>query len=225
MSMTLQQMRDNIADITENTFTDAQLDLFISKAEQAIYTAINLPSGTFTETSASLSIGDPLKSMPSGYLSTVSLATKDANNVITYLIEKDNSFLLEAYPDQDTTGDPVYYAQYGESGIGGSAESMFIAVAPTPSNALSLIHTYKAYPASLTAGATSGTTWLSSNFDSVLLNGALVEAGVFMKAEADIQAMYDKQYMTSLKLLDLYRGKVNKDAYRVASAPAPVGAA
>lgn len=225
MSMTLQQMRDNIADITENTFTDTQLDLFISQAENAIYLSINLPSGTFTETSASLSIGDPLKSMPSGYLSTVSLATKDANNVITYLIEKDNSFLLEAYPDQDTMGDPVYYAQYGESGIGGSAESMFIAVAPTPSNALSLIHTYKAYPASLTAGATSGTTWLSTNFDNVLLNGALVEAGRFMKAEQDIQAMYEKQYMISLQVLGGLAGRYTKDAYRVASAPAPVGAA
>ena len=225
MSMTLQQVRDNIADITENTFTDAQLDLFISQAENAIYLSINLPANTFTETSASLSVGNPLKEVPTGYLSTVSLATKDADNVITYLLEKDNSFLLEAYPDQDTTGDPVYYAQYGEDAIGGSAQSLFIAVAPTPSNALSLIHTYKAYPASLTAGATSGTTWLSTNFDNVLLNGALVEAGRFMKAEQDIQAMYEKQYMISLQVLGGLAGRYTKDAYRVTSAPAPVGAA
>ncbi len=225
MSMTLQQVRDNIADITENTFTDAQLDLFISKAEQAIYTAIDLPASTFTNSATTLTIGSATFAVPSGYLSTVSLATKDASNVVTYLIEKDNSFLLEAYPDQDTTGDPTHYAQYGESTYGGPANTLFLTVAPTPDAAYATIHTYKAYPASLTAGATSGTTWLSSNFDSVLLNGALVEAGVFMKAEQDIQAMYDKQYMTSLKLLDLYRGKVNKDAYRVTSAPAPVGAA
>ena len=222
MSMTYADMKTNIADVTENTFSDFQLNLFITQAEQAIYTAIDLPANTYTETSASLSVGNPLTATPSGYLSTLSLATKDAANVVTYLLEKDNSFLLEAYPDQDTTGDPVYYAQFGESGISGSAETLFIAVAPTPSDALSLIHTYKAYPASLTAGADSGTTWLSSNFDSVLLNGALVEAGIFMKAEADILAMYEKQYMTSLKLLDIYRGKVNTTAYRTASAPVGV---
>jgi len=43
MSMTLQQVRDNIADITENTFTNAQLDLFITQAEEAILTAIEVP--------------------------------------------------------------------------------------------------------------------------------------------------------------------------------------
>ena len=225
MSMTLQQMRDNIADITENTFTDTQLDLFISQAENAIYLSINLPANTFTDSSTSLTTGGALFAVPSGYLSTVSLATKDADNVVTYLIEKDNSFLLEAYPDQDTTGDPVYYAQYGESTYGGPANTLFLTVAPTPSDALSLIHTYKAYPTSLTDSGSGGTTWLSTNFDNVLLNGALVEAGRFMKAEQDIQAMYEKQYMISLQVLGGLAGRYTKDAYRVTSAPAPVGAA
>jgi len=225
MSMTYADMKTNIADVTENTFSDFQLNLFITQAEQAIYTAIDLPANTYTETSASLSVGNPLTATPSGYLSTLTLATKDAANVVTYLIEKDNSFLLEAYPDQDTTGDPVYYAQFGESGISGSAETLFIAVAPTPSDALSLIHTYKAYPASLTAGADSGTTWLSSNFESALLNGALVEAARFMKAEADIIAMYNQQFVTALKLLGSLGGRLSTDAYRAAPTRAPVGVA
>jgi hypothetical protein len=225
MSMTYADLKTNIADVTENTFSDFQLNLFITQAEQAIYIAIDLPASTFTETSASLSINNPLKSTPSGYLSTVSLATRDANNVITYLIEKDNSFLLEAYPDQDTTGDPVYYAQYGESGIGGTTQSMFIAVAPTPSDALALIHTYKAYPASITSGEETGTTWLSTNFDNVLLNGALVEAARFMKAEPDIVAMYNQQFVTSLKLLGSLGDRTFKDAYRTSTGAAPVGVA
>ena len=41
MSMTYADLKTNIADVTENTFSDFQLNLFITQAEQAIYIAID----------------------------------------------------------------------------------------------------------------------------------------------------------------------------------------
>jgi hypothetical protein len=43
-------------------------------------------------------------------------------------------------------------------------------------------------------------TWLSENASAVLLNGALVEAARFMKAEQDIVANYQQLYALSLQV-------------------------
>jgi hypothetical protein len=225
MSMTYADLKTNIADVTENTFSDFQLNLFITQAEQAIYTAINLPASTFTDSATTLTIGSATFAVPSGYLSTVSLAVKSAAGVVTYLLQKDNSFLLEAYPDTTSTAVPTHYAQFGESTYGGTANTLFLTVAPTPDAAYATIHTYKAYPESITSGTDARTTWLSTNFDNVLLNGALVEAARFMKAEPDIVAMYNQQFVTSLKLLGSLGDRTFKDAYRTSTGAAPVGVA
>ena len=225
MSMTYADLKTNIADVTENTFSDFQLNLFITQAEQAIYTAIDLPASTFTDSATTLTIDSATFAVPSGYLSTVSLAVKSAAGIVTYLLQKDNSFLLEAYPDTTYTAVPTHYAQFGEYTYGGAYNSLFLTVAPTPDAAYATIHTYKAYPASITSGGETGTTWLSTNFDNVLLNGALVEAARFMKAEPDIVAMYDKQFVTSLKLLGSLGARTFKDAYRTPTGAAPVGVA
>jgi len=71
---------------------------------------------------------------------------------------------------------------------------------------------------------TAGTTWLGDEFDSALLNGALVEAARFMKAEPDIIQNYDKMFGLSLTLLkQLGDGKLREDAYRSGQYRAPVG--
>ncbi len=80
------------------------------------------------------------------------------------------------------------------------------------------MHTYAAYPDSITKDATAkedtNTSWLGNNFDNVLLNGALVEAARFMKAEQDIVAMYKEMYITSLKLAQQLQSNLSNDSYR-----------
>ena len=71
---------------------------------------------------------------------------------------------------------------------------------------------YGYYPQSI---VTAGTTWLGDEFDSALLNGALIEAIRFMKGEADIIANYEKMYALSMGLLkNLGDGKLREDTYR-----------
>ena len=146
---------------------------------------------------------------PADYLYTFSfaIATTGENPEVTYLIPKDTNFLQEAYPVTTSTGTPKYYAQLSEDKL---------RVAPTPSSDLSIIHTYAAYPDSITKNNTgANTTWIGDNMDSVLLNGSLVEAAIFMKAEPDVLAMYKEQFITGLKMIkNMADGKLRGDTYR-----------
>lgn len=60
-----------------------------------------------------------------------------------------------------------------------------------------------------------GTSWLGDNFDSVLLYGSLLEAGTFMKSDADIMGVYKTRYDEALMLVKrLGDGLDRGDAYR-----------
>jgi len=70
-------------------------------------------------------------------------------------------------------------------------------------------------PASLTAGADSGVTWLSDNAPNALLYGSLVEAYTYMKGEPDLLGVYEKQFNEALsRIKDLAEARENSDAYR-----------
>ena len=67
------------------------------------------------------------------------------------------------------------------------------------------------------------TTWLGNEFDSALLNGALVEAIRFMKGEQDMVALYERLYVQAIGLLkNLGDGKLRQDAYRSGQVRIPV---
>jgi hypothetical protein len=71
---------------------------------------------------------------------------------------------------------------------------------------------YFYYPESI---VTAGETWLGENFDSALLNGALVEAIRYMKGESDMVKLYQEMYLQSIALLkNLGDGKQRGDSYR-----------
>lgn len=61
----------------------------------------------------------------------------------------------------------------------------------------------------------TGTSWLGDNFDTVLLYGSLVEAGMFMKSDSDVMKTYMDKYTEALGLLKrLGDGLDRGDAYR-----------
>ena len=61
----------------------------------------------------------------------------------------------------------------------------------------------------------TGTSWLGDNYDPALLYGALVEAYVFMKGEADMMSYYEKKFQDALaQLKRLGDGLERGDAYR-----------
>ena len=199
--MNYTELKTNVNDICEQTFTDDQLALFTKQAEQKIYTTVSLPALRKNQT-GSLTSGNKYLTMPSGFLYAYSLAIVSGSDYI-YLIDKDSNFIREAYPNPATTGVPVHYAIFDQTS--------FI-VGPTPNaNFDAEIH-FAYYPESI---VTAGTTWLGTEFDSALLNGTLVEAIRFQKGEPDMVALYDNMYAQSLALLkNLGDGKLREDAYR-----------
>jgi hypothetical protein len=207
--MNYTELKANIADICENTFTDDEYALFTKQTEQRVYNTVQIANlrknvvGTITS-------GNKYLSCPDDFLSAYSIAVYSGAGPYSYLINKDVNFIREAYPTPTDTGTPKYYAIFGPQSAY-ETELSFI-LGPTPDATYSAELHYYYYPESI---VTAGTTWLGDNFDSALLNGALVEAIRFMKGEPDLVKLYQDMYVQSVTLLkNLGDGKQRMDAYR-----------
>lgn len=200
--MNYTELKTNIADICENTFTDDQYAMFTKQAEQKIYSTVQIPPLRKNQT-GTLTTDYEYLIYPTDFLYPLSLAIVDSGGDYNYLLNKDVNFMREAYPNPATTGEPKHYAIFDKTA--------FI-LGPTPdSNYEAEIH-YGYYPESI---VTASTTWLGDDFDSALLNGALVEAIRFLKGEPDMIGLYEKMYMESIALLKNFAdGKLRQDVYR-----------
>mgnify|MGYP003624916802 FL=1 len=199
--MNYTELQANIQDICETTFTSDELALFTQQAEQKIYTAVQFPALRRNQT-ANMAIGNKYLTLPSDFLWSYSLAIVSSSDYI-YLLNKDVNFIRDAYPNPATTGVPKHYAYFTDTSL---------IIGPTPNAAFDVEFHYGYYPASI---VTASTSWLGDDFDSALLNGALVEAIRFMKGEADMIDLYRKMYLESLTLLGgLGDSKLREDAYR-----------
>ena len=208
--MNYTELKTNIEDITENTFTDDQLAMFTEQAEQKIYNTVQIPALRKNVT-GTLTASNKYLATPADYLYTYSLAVVEWSGNYHFLLNKDVNFIREAYPVQTTEGLPKHYANFDDDS--------FI-VGPTPDSGYTMELHYGYYPESI---VTAGTTWLGDEFDSALLNGALVEALRFMKGEPDLVQMYERMYVQSLKLLkNLGDGKLRSDTYRSGQPQIPV---
>jgi hypothetical protein len=209
--MNYASLKTNIADICETTFTDDQLAMFTQQAEEKILLAVDIPALRKVDDGPLVST-NKLYTLPSDYLYTYSISII-SSSTHTYLLNKDVNFLREAYPVNTSAkyGAPKFYAQYSETQI---------ELAPTPDANYELEHIYGYYPTSIVSGSTS---WLGDNASTALLNGALIEAARFQKAEADVIANYDKMFGLSLELLKNFGdGKLRRDTYRSGQYRTPV---
>ena len=212
--MNYAELKINIADICENTFTDDEYALFTKQAEQRIYNTVQL-ANLRKNVTGTLTSGNKYLECPSDFLSVYSLAIVKANGEYEYLLNKDVNFIRQAYPNPNTTGVPKHYAIFGPRSD--NVNELAFILGPTPNASLTAELHYYYYPVSMadTINNPAGTTWLGDNFDSVLLNGALIEAIRFMKGEADMVQFYERMYMQSIALLkNLGDGKQRMDAYR-----------
>lgn len=200
--MNYTELKANVEDICEQTFTADQHAMFAEQAEQKIYTSVDLPALRKNQT-GTLTSGNKYLTMPTGMLYVYSLAVIDGSGNYEYLLNKDVNFIREAYPGPSSTGQPKHYAIFDQTSL---------IVGPTPDTGYSVEMHFSYYPESI---VTAGTTWLGEEFDSALLNGALVEAIRFQKGEADMVALYEKLYVQALTLLTrMGDGKLRSDAYR-----------
>jgi len=188
-----------------------QIDTFIQLAEERIYNSVQIPAIRKNQTGY-MTGGNKYLSLPSDWLATFSLSViNPSTGAQSFLLNKDVNFIREAFPVPSDTGTPTHYAQFTDSSL---------ILGPTPDLSYQVELHYYYYPTSI---VTATTSWLGNNFESVLLYGALREAAVFVKAEADMVANYEGKYQESLGLLkQLGDGKDRRDAYRSGQVRIPV---
>ena len=206
MSFTYDELKTAIQDYTENTETTFvnNLDIFIKNTEERILKIAQLEvfrkntSGTMTASNQYLAV-------PSDYLAPFSLSfTKDSQK--EFIMFKDVNFVQSFNPNGATEGAPRYYAYYDVSN--------FI-LGPTPDASYDVELHYFYRPNSLTAGAGSGTTWLSENASVALLYGCLIEAYTFMKGEGDLVQNYTQRFTEALsRVKNFGESQEVTDAYR-----------
>ena len=187
---------------TESSFV-ANIPTFVQLAEERIYNSVQIPAIRKNST-ATMTIGNKYMSLPSDWLSTFSLAVfNPSNNEYTYLLNKDVNYIRQAYPDADDLGRPEYYAIW-------DANTMILGPAPDIAYTAELHYYY--YPDSI---VTANTSWLGTNFETVLLYGSLREAYTYLKGEQDMMNYYEQKYQESLgQLKRLGDGLDRQDAYR-----------
>ena len=206
MSFTLATLKTAIQDYADNSETSFVTNLpnFIKAAEEKIFKGVDLDIFRKNVTSAFTS-SDQFLTVPTDYLASFSLQITTFGSE-SFLLQKDVNYLREYTPASSTTGLPKYYARF---------DSDNFIVAPTPDSNYTLELHYYYRPASLTAGADDGTTWLSTNAPFALLYGSLIEGYYYMKGEPDVIAQYEKNYVFYLqRLKDLGEARENEDAYR-----------
>ena len=193
------------------TFTSTeQINTFIVNAEERILNSVQLLDLRKNVT-GSCTAGNKYLSVPSDWLANFSIAVIDASGNYEYLLNKDVSYIRQAFPNPNTQGIPSHYAYFDEN-------SYILGPTPNANYAVELHYFY--YPESIT---TANTSWLGDNFESVLLYGSLLEAYTFMKGEQDVIAGYQKRYDEALALLkQLAEGKNREDMYRSGQVRYPV---
>lgn len=206
MSFTYDELKTAIQDYTENTETTFvnNLNIFIKNAEERILKIAQLEvfrknqSGTLTASNQYLAL-------PTDYLAPFSLSFTNGSNK-EFMLFKDVNFIQSFNPNGATTGAPRYYAQF-------DIDNLILGPTPDSNYAVELHYFYR--PNSLTAGAGSGTTWLSTNASVALLYGSLIEAYTFMKGEGDLIQNYTQRFTEALsRVKNFGESQEVTDAYR-----------
>jgi len=192
----------------------AQINTFITQAEERIYNSVQIPPLRKNVTGITAS-GNKYLSCPADFMSVFSMAVIDNDGNYEYLLNKDVNYIRAAYPNPNATGLPQYYALFGPTVIlEVVTDELSFILGPTPDASYNVELHYYAYPESITVAA-NGRTWLSDNYSPVLLYGTMLEAYIFLKGETDMMAIYKGKYDEALAQLNrLGTGLERGDAYR-----------
>jgi hypothetical protein len=195
---------------TESSFV-ANIPTFVNLAEERIYNSVQLPAIRKNVT-GTISVGNKYLTLPDDWLATFSISVIDpTTQAQSFMLDKDVNFIRESYPNPSSTGAPQHYAIF---------DANTLILGPTPDQTYATEMHYYYYPESI---AVAGTSWLGTNFETVLLYGTIREAYTYLKGEADLMAAYEAKYQESLALLKvLGDGKDRRDAYRSGQARVPV---
>ena len=206
MSFTLATLKSTVQDylqVDETTF-NANLNTFIEEAESRIFKLVQLPDQRKNVT-GTLTSGNRFLATPSDFFAPFSLAVI-SNSRYYYLDYKHPSFIKEYSPTTTTQAQPKYYSLFDDTAF---------ELSPIPDSGYSVELHYLYKPASLTAGADSGTTILSTDHPDPLLYGTLVEAAIFLKEAPDVIQTFESRFKEGIaRMKNVSEGRATRDEYR-----------
>ena len=214
MAYTLTNLQTDIRNYTEvdsNVLSDSVLERIIKNAELKIHRAIDTDQSVFYATS-NLIIGNRYVTIPADlrFIRYVQLKNSECDQF--YLQQRDTSFIAEYYstPGTSAVDIPKYYANWDEE---------FWVVAPTPDRTYEITLAYNKQPDTLTdttstpAPATAG-TYLSNNYQDLLLYACLVNTYAYLKGPQDMLQYYQGAYEKALYSYAIeQQGRRRRDEY------------
>ena len=183
----LAQVR-SYTEVDSNVLSDTLIDQFIRHTELDVAGKVDYDDIRKYATS-NFNADKKFLTMPSAFLVIRSLqvfASSSLSSARTYMEKKDTSFISE-FNGSGATGQPKYYANWGENNI---------AVAPIPDQAYAVQLNYIIDPPHFTS---TTTTFLSTYQDAMLLYGVLTEAYSFLKGPQDMYNLYKSRYNEAIQ--------------------------
>jgi len=191
MSYTLTELTQAIQDTleTDEPSLVSHIPDFIRSAEERILKATRL--SVFRKNSSLATVANnAYLALPADYLSPFSISLTVSGQKV-FLDMKDSSLVQQIAG----VGVPRFYAPY--------SVTSFI-LGPTPGAIYPVELNYLYRPASLADAGENGTTWLSVNARDTLFYGALIEAAIYQKSEAELMQVYDARFMRALERLKVF---------------------
>jgi len=174
------------------------IDNFIKLAEGRIALRVRLPNFR-KDVSAAVVAHSNLLAVPTDFLAPDSLIALGPDGYVTVL-NKDPEFIDECYPDPFCEGLLRFYAYLNQASL---------KLGPTPDQAYPVRLGYFFQPPSIVL---TGSSWLGDHFPHAMLTGALVEAGIYQKAEDDMFQRYMQMFEADIKMdSDHAKGRTKKD--------------
>ena len=214
MTYTLTNLRDNIRNYTEvssNVLSDTVLDTIIVNAENKIYREVDSDQDRHYATSNAI-VGNRYVTIPQDLRFIRYVQLKDTAGNQYYLEQRDTSFMAEYYstPGTQAVDIPKYYGNWDEE---------FWVLAPTPDKTYEITLAYNKQPDTLTdttstpAPATAG-TYLSNNYQDLLLYACLVNTYAYLKGPQDMLQYYQGAYEKALYSYAIeQQGRRRRDEY------------
>jgi|TARA_R110000796_G_scaffold17639_7_gene54153 hypothetical protein len=181
----LTQVR-NYTEVSNTVLTDTIVNDFIRSVELDIAGKVDYDDLRKYVTST-FTAGNRYVILPGDAIIVRSVQSIDGSNNRIFLEKRDTSFISEFAPNDNTTGQPKYWANWEDN----VQQGQVILVAPTPASADTVQINYIKTPPQFTS---TSNTYISTNQESMLLHGVLTEAFRYLKGPMDMYKLYETKY-------------------------------
>lgn len=183
-AMTYDSLVQDIKDYAERSDSPFlnQIPRFIMLAENRIASEVH-GLGYLEYDTSTLTANNPVFPKPALWRETASFSVT-VSNERKFLKQRPYSFCRKYWPNENLTGEPIYYSDYGYE---------HFLIAPTPSSNYDVEIAYHKRPVPL--DSTNQVNWTTQYAPQLLLYASLLEAQIFLKLAnriPEFQAMFDR---------------------------------